>query len=120
MPNPAIRQEDTKSQISGRLRRLSASVETTVDISVAAGEIDVAAGKLNLFLEKPDGGTPLGPFAVSLEGDGTDGRWIFETASAIFQDQPTGRWGAQLKAEFVDGTILWTDYEYFRVGPVAT
>ena len=119
MPQPKIREDDSKTQFSGRLRRISAGVESTVDISVAANEIDVAGGKLNLYFEPPDGGTPLGPFATSLEGDGTDGRWIFETTEAIFADLPNGRWGAQLKAEFVDGTILWTDYEFFRVGQVA-
>jgi len=119
MPNPKIRTEDNKTQFSGRLRRIVSGVESTVDISVAANEIDVAAGNLKLYLEPPEGGTPLGPFNTSLETTGVDGRWIFETTSAIFSGQPTGRWGAQLEATFIDGTILTTDYEFFRVGAVA-
>ena len=119
MPKIQIRTQDKKTEFSGRLRQSIKGVITTVNISVAAGLIDVAAGNLKLYLEPPEGGTPLGPFTTVLEGTGVDGRWKFETVTAIFSGQPTGRWGAQLEATFVDGTILTTDYEYFRVGPVA-
>ena len=117
MPQLSIRTEDKKTEFSGRLQQSKKDIITIVDLSVAANII--AAGELRLYLEPPEGGTPLGPFTTVLEGDGTDGRWKFETVTAIFSGQPTGRWGAQLEATFVDGSILTTDYEYFRVGPVA-
>ena len=119
MPQPQIRTQDLKTEFSGRLQQSNKGVITTVDISVAANIIDVGAGNLKLYLEPPEGGTPLGPFDVVLESDGTDGRWKFETTTKIFDGQPTGRWGAMLHATFVDTSELWTDYEYFRVGPAA-
>lgn len=117
MPQLSIRTEDKQTEFSGRLQQSKKGVITIVDLSVA-GNI-IATGDLKLYLEPPEGGTPLGPFTTVLEGTGVDGRWKFETTTAIFSGQPTGRWGAQLEATFVDGTILTTDYEYFRVGPVA-
>jgi len=119
MPQIQIRTQDLKTEFSGRLRQSIKGVISTVDISVAAGIIDVAAGNLKLYLEPPEGGTPLGPFNTVLETDGTDGRWKFVTATKIFAGQPTGPWGAMLHATFFDGSELWTDYEFFRVGPVA-
>lgn len=119
MPQQQIRTQDKKTEFSGRLRQSIKGVISTVDISVGAGLIDVAAGNLKLYLEPPEGGTPLGPFNTVLETDGTDGRWKFETTTKIFDGQPTGRWGSMLHATFIDGTELWTDYEFFRVGPAA-
>lgn len=119
MPQNQIRTQDLKTEFSARLRQSNKGVITTIDISVGAGIIDVAGGNLKLFLEPPEGGTPLGPFNVTLETDGTDGRWKFETATRIFAGQPTGRWGAILQATFIDGSDLGTNYKFFRVGPMA-